>query len=185
MATVNEAPIEGVKLIDLIGHDDTRGVFVETYRKEWLPGAREMIQGNRADRQAGSLVGLHFHPTQADYWYVCAGAAQIVLYDLRIGSPTQGKIMSIEAGQSQDGSFNHMAVYIPPGVGHGFAAITDITLTYLVDSYYTTAEEMGIIWNDEDIAAPWQLKDPVLSDRDQLHPQLAKLGDLQPRYHSA
>ena len=32
-----------------------------------------MIQGNRADRQAGCIVGLHYHLHQADYWYVPFG----------------------------------------------------------------------------------------------------------------
>ena len=44
-----------------------------------------MIQGNRADRQAGSIVGLHYHLHQADYWYVPFGRARVVLHDLRDG----------------------------------------------------------------------------------------------------
>ena len=66
------------------------GCFVETYRREWFPHGREMIQGNRADRQAGCVVGLHYHLHQADYWYVPFGAARVVLHDLRAGSPTDG-----------------------------------------------------------------------------------------------
>jgi dTDP-4-dehydrorhamnose 3,5-epimerase len=185
MSDITDAQIQGVKIINLTGHDDSRGVFVETYRKEWLPEAREMIQGNRADRQKGSLVGLHFHPTQADYWYISQGTAQIMLHDLRSGSPTEGKTVSIEAGLAPDGSFRHMGIYIPPGVGHGFAAITDITLHYLVDSYYDTAEELGVIWNDPDIAAPWQVTEPVLSDRDKLHPKRGELGESLPKFPAA
>ena len=48
---------------------------------------REMIQGNRGDRQAGRVVGLHYHLHQADYWYVPFGTARVVLHDLREGSP--------------------------------------------------------------------------------------------------
>ena len=49
-----------------------------------------MIQANRADRQAGCIVGLHYHLHQADYWYVPFGTARVVLHDLRDGSPTDG-----------------------------------------------------------------------------------------------
>ena len=54
-------------------HGDERGIFIETYRREWFPQGREMIQGNRGDRQAGAVVGLHYHLHQADYWYVPDG----------------------------------------------------------------------------------------------------------------
>ena len=66
--------IVGVYVVEPALHGDERGVFVETYRREWFPGGREMIQGNRADRQQGCVVGLHYHLHQADYWYVPHGA---------------------------------------------------------------------------------------------------------------
>ena len=50
-----------------------------------------MIQSNRADRQAGSIVGLHYHLHQSDYWYVPFGTARVVLHDLREGGPTDGR----------------------------------------------------------------------------------------------
>ena len=53
-------------------HGDERGRFVETYRRSWFPLGREMIQGNRSEKQAGAVVGLHYHLHQADYWYVLA-----------------------------------------------------------------------------------------------------------------
>ena len=42
--------ISGVFLVTPAVFGDDRGRFVETYRREWIPGAREMIQANRADR---------------------------------------------------------------------------------------------------------------------------------------
>ena len=32
-------------------------------------------------------------------------------------------------------------LYIPPGVAHGFAALTDVLLWYLVDGYYNPADD--------------------------------------------
>jgi len=82
--------ISGVVVAEPRVFGDARGQFVETYRREWVPGAREMIQANRADRRAGALVGLHYHLHQADFWYVPFGSARMVLHDLRSGSPTEG-----------------------------------------------------------------------------------------------
>ena len=52
MATITaSAQIAGVFIVEPAVHGDERGLFVETYRREWIPGAREMIQSNRGDRQ--------------------------------------------------------------------------------------------------------------------------------------
>ena len=75
--------IEGVLLVRPRVFGDDRGYFVETYRREWIPGGREMIQSNRGNRVAGCVVGLHSHLHQADYWYVPFGHARVVLHDLR------------------------------------------------------------------------------------------------------
>ena len=91
MATVTESDvIAGVYVVEPLIHGDARGYFIETYRREWFPLGREMIQGNRGDRVAGSVVGLHYHLHQADYWYVPYGGCRVVLHDLRDGSPTDG-----------------------------------------------------------------------------------------------
>src|SRR4051795_6447858 len=129
MATVTASDtIAGVYLVEPVVHRDPRGLFVETYRREWIPRGREMIQANRADRSPGCIVGLHYHLHQADYWYVPFGRARVVLHDLRIGSPTEGKTEELDLGVRPDGSNDHMGVYIPPGVAHGFASVTDMTI---------------------------------------------------------
>jgi dTDP-4-dehydrorhamnose 3,5-epimerase len=157
--------IDGVVERELVVHADERGRFIETYRREWVPGARDMIQANRADRQAGCVVGLHFHRHQADWWYVVIGTARVVLHDLRVGSPTEGVTQCFDLTGSEP-----RGVYIPPGVAHGFGSLTDLTLTYLVDQYYDPADELGVAWDDPDIAADWGISDPVLSERDRLLP---------------
>ncbi len=80
--------IAGVFVVEPTIHGDQRGLFIETYRREWFPGGREMIQGNRSNKQLGALVGLHYHLHQSDYWYVPVGTARVVLHDLREGGPT-------------------------------------------------------------------------------------------------
>src|SRR5439155_27387060 len=128
LAEVRESDvIRGVYLVDPKVFGDERGFFIETYRREWIPKAREMIQANRADRQRGSVVGLHYHLHQADYWYVPFGSARMVLHDLRDGSPTDGATLSVDLGARADGTHDHRGVFIPPGVAHGFAALTDMT----------------------------------------------------------
>jgi dTDP-4-dehydrorhamnose 3,5-epimerase len=176
MAEVTESDvISGVYVVTPAMHGDARGFFIETYRREWFPQGREMIQGNRGDRQAGSIVGLHYHLHQADYWYVPYGRARVVLHDLRVGSPTDGTTLTIDLGAGDDGTHDHRGVFIPPGVAHGFAALTDMTITYLVDNYYNPKDELGVAWDDPAISADWGVADPILSDRDQKNPGRSEL----------
>ncbi len=185
MATITESDaIEGVHLIEPTLFGDERGVFVETYRREWIPGGREMIQANRADRQAGCIVGLHYHLHQADYWYVPFGRARVVLHDLREGSSTDGATLCLDLGSREDGSHDHGGVFIPPGVAHGFASLADMTITYLVDGYHNPADELGVAWDDPDIDADWGLADPILSDRDRQNPRRSDLGPARRPHHA-
>ena len=171
MPTVTESSqIAGVYVVEPTIHGDQRGLFIETYRREWIPGAREMIQSNRANRQQGAVVGLHYHLHQSDYWYIPFGTARVVLHDLREGGPTDGATHSLDLSGE-----NHIGVYIPPGVAHGFAALTDMVITYLVDGYYNAADELGVAWDDPAIGADWGVVEPILSERDQTNPMRADL----------
>lgn len=165
------AAIDGVVIVVPDTHGDERGMFVETYRRSWFAHGREMIQANRSDKQAGAVVGLHYHLHQADYWYVTRGRARVVLHDLREGSPTDAATLVMEIGDH-----NGHGVFIPPGVAHGFAALTDLTLTYLVDQYYNPDDELGVAWDDPEVSADWGVVDPVLSGRDRANPRRAELA---------
>ncbi|MFZ4515007.1 MAG: dTDP-4-dehydrorhamnose 3,5-epimerase family protein [Acidimicrobiia bacterium] len=169
--------IAGVLVVEPQVWGDERGVFVETFRQEWLPdNAPTMVQANRADRQAGSLVGLHYHRFQSDFWYVPFGRAFVALHDLRVSSPTDGVSMTLEIGP------DHRGIYIPPGVAHGFYALTDMTITYLVDGYYNPEDELGVAWNDPELAITWPNNEPVLSKRDQSNPKRGEIPQtLRPR----
>ena len=171
MATLSESDvIAGVVVVDPDVHGDERGRFVETYRRSWFEAGREMVQGNRSDKEAGALVGLHYHLHQADYWYVPRGRARVVLHDLRQGSPTEGATLTLDVGE-----VNEVGVFIPPGVAHGFAALTDLTITYLVDQYYNPDDELGVAWDDPELEADWGIADPVVSKRDQTNPNRADI----------
>ena len=175
--------IEGVFVVRPQVFEDERGLFVETYRRSWFAGQREMIQANRGDRRAATVVGLHYHLHQSDYWYVPFGQTRVVLHDLREGSPTDGATLTYDLGTRPDGSHCHDGIYIPPGVAHGFAALSDCTLNYLVDAYYNPADELGVRWDDPEVGADWGLSDPILSQRDRDNPLRRDLpADRRPHY---
>lgn len=162
--------IDGVIAVHLAVHSDERGRFVETFRRSWLGDRPEMVQGNRSDSRRDVLRGLHYHLRQADYWYAPAGRLLVGLHDLRRSSPTSGASFTIEIGEGAE-----IGLYIPPGVAHGFLALTDATLTYLVDRPYDAADEHGLAWDDPEAGIEWPVRDPVLSARDRDNPRRADI----------
>ncbi|HEY3703125.1 MAG TPA: dTDP-4-dehydrorhamnose 3,5-epimerase family protein, partial [Acidimicrobiales bacterium] len=86
------------------------------------------------------------------------------------GSPTDGATMALDLGER-----NALGVFIPPGVAHGFAALADMTLTYLVDGYYNPADELGVAWDDPEIGADWGVSGPIVSERDRANPRRSDL----------
>jgi dTDP-4-dehydrorhamnose 3,5-epimerase len=131
---------------------------VETFREDDL--GTSFVQGNHSHSQAGVLRGLHFHARQADAWYVVRGQARVGLADLRTQTETPA---ALTVDLSED---DPATLYIPPGVAHGFAALTEIDLVYWVTHYFDSKDEHGVAWNDPTLAVPWQIENPILSDRD-------------------
>ena len=170
-AVIPSERIADVMVVEPEAHGDARGRLYETYRRSWFPLGREMVQANRSDKEAGAVVGLHYHLHQADYWQVVVGEARVVLHDLRAGGPTDGatEVLTLSRADAR-------GLYIPPGVAHGFAALTDLTLTYLVDGYYNPDDELGVAWDDPAIGADWGVQRPVLSERDRRNPARAELA---------
>ena len=137
-----------------------------------------MVQSNLSRTRAGGLRGLHFHRAQADYWCVLEGSAFVALVDLRAGSPTKDATWS----ETFDAAAGLRGLYVPAGVAHGFLALTDLTMQYLVDRPFTAEDEFGIAWNDPDLAIPWPHDDPVVSERDGSNPPLADVVQDRPPF---
>ena len=153
---------------------DSRGFFLETYRKDTLAkyGVElDFVQDNHSKSAKDVLRGLHYQAdpkAQGKLVRVIAGAVFDVAVDLRKGSGTYGKwvseILSAE---------NKKMLYVPPGFAHGFAVLEDNTeFVYKCTEYYEPSLERGVIWNDPDIGVKWPIVAPLLSEKDKLLPRL-------------
>lgn len=161
--TAADVGIEGVRLLPRTRHEDDRGWFMEILREEEVGVG--FVQANHSRSRRGVLRGLHYHACQADVWYVVAGRARVGLADLRaLGHP---KVAVLELSGDKPA-----ALYLPPGVAHGFYAVTDLDLVYLVTHYFDGADEFGVPWDDPALGVPWDVTDPILSERDRTVPPL-------------
>lgn len=163
--------LEGVVLIEPQVHPDSRGFFVETFRRTWVDELGlgvEFVQENHSRSVGPVLRGIHMQAGQAKLVRCARGRIWDVAVDLRDGSPTYGKW---EAHELDDES--HRQLFIPDGFGHGFCVLSDeADLVYLLSDYYDPGRERGIAWDDPALAIEWPLSDPILSERDRSAPRL-------------
>lgn len=167
-----DATIDGVRFLPLSPHPDHRGRFVEAFRRSWVPGAPAMVQSSLSYSRAGVLRGLHFHRRQFDYWTIARGRCRVTLVDIRRSSPTFRRVEQFEMSEDAPAG-----VFIPPLVAHGLFAVEEMTLCYLVSAEYDRddPDELGIAWDDPELAIDWGTTEPVLSDRDRSNPSLAEV----------
>lgn len=161
--------VAGARLFVLDPRVDDRGAFAEAWRSTWADGFAP-AQANLSWSEAGVLRGLHYHRRQADLWVMVAGRARIVLADLRGGAGSSPERSEIEVDTDEE----RIALFIPPGVAHGFYARSEMLLLYLVDRAYDGTDEFGIAWDDPSVGHTWPTDAPVLSDRDRSNPSLAE-----------
>ena len=119
------------------------------------------------------LRGLHYQLSpylEGKLITVIHGTIFDVAVDIRKNSPNFGKYVCIElSGNTKD------MIWIPPGFAHGFVALSEnTTIMYKMTMPYHSDKQKGIIWNDPDLAIPWPVKKPIISNRDKEFPRLTE-----------
>lgn len=174
---VIDTAIVDVKIIQPKVFGDDRGFFLETFEKRryqtMLNIDYDFVQDNHSRSQKGVLRGLHFQKQnpQGKLVRVVRGEVFDVAVDIRKNSPTYGAWVGINLSEANKTQF-----WIPPGLAHGFAVISDIAdFEYKCTDYYNPADEGCLLWNDPTVNITWPIKNPLLSERDK---QGKLLGDL-------
>lgn len=159
-------------------HSDERGDFWEWYKfdqlAERIGHSLSLRQANASVSRKGVFRGVHFaelHPGQAKYVTCPVGEVLDIVVDIRIGSPTFGKVETVLLNGQ-----NRRAVYLAEGLGHGFIALSEnAVVNYLVSGVYDPQREHGINPNDPDlkIDIPENLE-LIVSSKDLAAPTLAQ-----------
>jgi dTDP-4-dehydrorhamnose 3,5-epimerase len=185
---MTDPSLPGVRFGTIERHADERGSFLEIWRADEYgavdprfagvaPGTEpRFVQANLSTSVAGVLRGLHLHQRQFDHWVVARGRAFVALVDVRpmLAGAARPTVETRELGE--DGW-----VDIPTGVAHGFLALADLELIYLVTNAYDGSDELGFAWDDPLAGVPWPpvtgTEDgrPILSGRDRSNPPLTTL----------
>ena len=181
-----ETELKDCYIIEPSVFGDNRGYFSPYFIQKDFDelGFEKVVQTNRSKSGKGVLRGLHFQKkpkTQAKIVEVISGAAIDVVVDMRADSPTYGKSTSVLlTPYNKDIEGSGRQLFVPRGFAHGFVSLEDDTVfQYLIDNDYAPETEGGILWNDPDLGINWEeifekydIKEPLLSEKDQVHPRL-------------
>ncbi len=174
--TIEKTELPGVIVIQPQLFGDSRGYFMETYKKVDFAAIginKEFVQDNESASTKGVLRGLHFQKehTQGKLVRVIRGEVYDVAVDIRPGSATFGKWVGLTLSSEKKNM-----LYIPEGYAHGFLVMSDIAeFIYKCTDVYDPSSEGGIPWNDPSIAVEWPKLDiPYnMSEKDGKHTPFA------------
>lgn len=165
---ITALPIDGARHVEVDAHTDERGCFArlwcrDTFRAAGLP---DLEQASASfNTQAGTLRGLHFTwpPSREGKLVRCArGRLHDVLLDLRPGSPSYRQHVAVVLDAD-----TRNAVYIPPGVAHGFQTLLDATeVHYAMTERYQPAWADGYRFDDAAFGIAWPLPVACIGEKD-------------------
>ena len=181
---VEETGIEGLKVVELAVHGDSRGWFKENWQRAkmvalGIPDLRVVQNNVSFNAERGVTRGVHAEPWDK---FISVGCGSVfgAWVDLRQGSETYGRVYTTRLDPSR-------AIYVPRGVGNSFQALEDGTVyTYLVDAHWSAELKktytfvnladpaLGIDW-------PIPLSEATLSEADRHHPTLADVVPMAPK----
>lgn len=162
--------LRGAAVVRMERHEDERGFFarsvcVEEFRAHGL--SADFVQSSVSwNRRRGTIRGLHFQwpPSKEGKLVRCLrGAIHDVLLDLRPQEPTWLTHAAVRLDQD-----NRDAVFVPPGVAHGFQTLADdCEVLYQMTDFHAAALAAGVRWNDPVFGIAWPIaQDLVIAPRD-------------------
>ncbi len=173
---VIKTDIEGVVILQPRIFGDERGYFFESFSQrefETQVCRTVFVQDNESKSCYGVVRGLHFQKppcAQSKLVRVVKGRVLDVAVDIRKGSPTFGKHVSVELSEENKRQF-----FIPRGFAHGFAVVSEeAVFQYKCDNFYAPESEGSLAWDDPDLDIDWKVpaQRVILSEKDRHHPCL-------------
>lgn len=171
--------IKGLYKIERPTFADERGFFHEVFRLNELKEVTGIdfkpVQWGHSLSKPGVIRAIH-----SEDWnklvYPVTGKMLAVIVDVRKESETFGQYEKIVIDNT-DPNHTHFALFLSKGLGNSIAVLGDepVNYLYLVDEYWDNSKAQGIAWNDPDLAIDWQIKNPIISDRDKKNPFLRDL----------
>jgi dTDP-4-dehydrorhamnose 3,5-epimerase len=162
-------PVDGCFVVEVEPQEDERGLFARTYDAEVFAaqGLEPLVAqaSTSYNRSSGTLRGLHLQrpPHEEAKLVRCVrGRVFDVAADLRPRSPSYAQWHGVELSADR-----RNALYVPPGVAHGYVTLTDdCELSYRMSVPFEPGSSSGVRWDDPTLAINWPLTPDLVSARD-------------------
>jgi dTDP-4-dehydrorhamnose 3,5-epimerase len=166
-------PLPGAFEIEIDRKEDARGLFARLWcREEFAAHGIEidMVQASVShNAAAGTVRGMHLQlpPSREGKLVRCErGRIYDVIIDLRPGAASfaQHHAVTLDAERRN-------ALYVPPGVAHGFQTLTDgCDVQYMMSDFYRPELQAGVRWNDAAFGIAWPIAAATVLPRDAAYP---------------
>lgn len=166
-------PIPGAFEIEFEPKGDARGSFGRLWCRDEFAAhgiAIDMVQASVShNAAAGTVRGMHFQlpPSREGKLVRCErGRLYDVIIDLRPNEPTFGRHHAVTLDAER-----RNAIYVPPGVAHGFQTLADdCDVFYMMSDFYRPELQSGVRWNDAAFGIAWPLAAATVLARDAAYP---------------
>ena len=167
--SVTSLALPDVKVVRFARFADRRGYFTEPFRRSDIDqhSALAPLRGvalpqmNESWSKAGVIRGLHlqWNPLMGKLVRTISGRMVDLFLDIRLGSPTFGKIAAHDMPSADDAPHGEW-IWVPAGFAHGIFFTEASRIEYLCSSEYSPACEAGLSPVAPDL--DWSLCDPAL-----------------------
>jgi dTDP-4-dehydrorhamnose 3,5-epimerase len=165
---IEELPLQGAFLIKPKVFHDERGAFIKLFNRQVLDSKRVkpiFVEEYLSVSKRNVIRGLHYQAapySQAKLVSCAKGSVFDVIVDLRRGSKTFGHHYAMRLSED-----DVVSLFVPKEFAHGFLALEDSAVSYLVDTDYAPEYERGVIWSDTTLKIDWPKRSKyIVSERD-------------------
>ena len=172
---INESS-DSVTRVEFDVKQDSRGEFTrifctDEFNQSSLNFSPKQINVSKSILK-GTVRGLHFQLkpySESKFIRVLEGS----IFDVSVNLIPGENFMRIETFILSEKDC--VGILIPKGFAHGFQTLKNNTVVeYLVDEFYSSEFESGLLWNDEKLNINWPIEASAISDRDKTHTKLSE-----------
>ena len=180
---ISHTELPGVLILRPDVFKDDRGSFLESYNRQRHTSnglSFDWVQDNLSSSRYGVVRGLHYQlepHAQAKIVQAVWGRIRDVVVDMRKGSPTFGRHLSVDLDSEE-----RTQILIPKGFAHGFSVLSDTAVVmYKTDAYYHKVSESGIRYDDPELGIDWGVPSDsiIVSPKDV---ELPFFSEVQPNF---
>ena len=150
------------KYLKQVIHKDYRGNLTEIFLKKKIKF--NFFNCITVTSKKNVIRGLHFQKkfSQHKIIFVLKGIINDFVVDIKKNSKTFGKVYKFKLTPGE-------ALIVPKSFAHGYGSLAkeNIVIYFLSEDWHPR-QESGIIWNDKFLNINWEIKKPILSEKDKL-----------------